>query len=270
MTDSTVDLSIIILSWNTRDLTVACLTALKGCLEAFPSSAEVIVIDNASADDSVDALQCDFPWVDLHINDDNVGYARGVNQGLDLARGRRVMLLGSDTEVRGETLPLLWAFLDEHPDVGMVAPRCVDPDGTLQRGCMRFPNLMTALYYDTFLEKVSPNNTTLHRYFYKDWDHLGTRAVDQPPATCVMVRREVIDEVGPMDRRLWGASASFGRSARTPSGGPTDRCEHRTVTAGTPALAPPVAPPHLAAQPVQQQQQQQQQDVDPGVFAVPT
>ena len=203
MADPNVDLSVVVLSWNTHDLTVACLSALKDRLDAWPRSTEVIVIDNASSDDSAATIERDFKWVQLHINAENVGYARGVNQGLALAKGCRVMLLGSDTEVRGETIPSLWDFLDGHPDVGMVAPKCVDPDGTLQRGCMRFPDLKTALYYDTLLEKLSPDNTALNRYFYKDWDHVGTRSVDQPPATSVMVRREVIDEVGPMDKRLW-------------------------------------------------------------------
>lgn len=203
MIESSPDLSIVILSWNTRDLTAACLRSLKNCLDTWSVSTEVVVIDNASDDDSASVIERDFSWVQLHVNSENVGYARGVNQGIEEARGHRVMLLGSDTEVRGDTLPILWDFLDAHPEVGMVAPRCVDPDGGLQRGCMRFPDLKTALYYDTLFEKLSPENKTLHRYFYKDWDHIGTRSVEQPPATCVMVRREVIDEVGPMDKRLW-------------------------------------------------------------------
>lgn len=203
MTENPVDLSIVILSWNTCELTVACLSALKARLEGWDRTAEIIVIDNASDDESVATLTRDFAWVDLYENPENVGYARGVNQGLRLATGRRIMLLGSDTEVRGDTLSTLWNFMDEHPDVGVVAPRCVDPDGTLQRGCMRFPDLKTALFYDTCLEQWCPDSPTLRRYFYKDWDHLGTRAVDQPPATCIMVRREVVDEVGPMDRGLW-------------------------------------------------------------------
>lgn len=197
------DTSIVMLSWNTRDYTRAALQALERVRAAGRIDLEAIVIDNASEDDSVAAVAGEFPWVRLYRNAENVGYARGVNQGLRLARGRTVTLLGSDTEVRPGTLETMLAFLDAHPDVGAVAPRLVDPDGTAQRACMRFPDLKTALWYDTPLEAWKPDNRVLDRYHYRDWSHDEDREVDQPPGTCLMVRRETIDEIGPMDRRLW-------------------------------------------------------------------
>lgn len=197
------DVSTIILSWNTRDLTKACLEALRSCRAGSPLTHETIVIDNASADDSVAMIRSEFPEVRLFKNDANLGYAKGVNQGLKLARGRFLMLLGSDTEVRPRTIEAMARFLEEHADVGAVAPRLVYPDGRPQRSCMRFPNLETALWYDTFLELWKPENDVLRSYFYKDWNHEGSREVDQPPGTCLLVRREVVEAVGPMDRKLW-------------------------------------------------------------------
>lgn len=197
------DLSIVMLSWNTRDLTCAALEALRGCAAASPHSYEIVVLDNASDDDSVAVIGERFPEVRLYRNDENLGYARGVNQGLELATGRFICLLGSDTEVRPGTFERMIDFMASHPEVGGVAPRLVNPDGSPQRACMRFPDLKVALWYDTWLEAKWPKNKVLDHYHYRDWAHDEDRSVDQPPGTCFMIRREVYDEVGPMDRKLW-------------------------------------------------------------------
>ncbi len=203
MEPDTPDLSIIILSWNTLELTRACLRELSRCRERSPLRYEILVIENASEDGSLEMIRDEFPDVRLYRNPENLGYARAVNQGLRLATGRRLVLLGSDTEVRPGTLERMDRFLEENPGVGAVAPRLVNADGSLQRACMRFPDLKVALYYDTFLEKFFPENRTLKRYFYKDWSHDATRSVDQPPGTCLMVRRATYADVGGMDRKLW-------------------------------------------------------------------
>lgn len=195
------DLSVVVLSWNTRDLLAECLDALdrgRGALVV-----EVIVIDNGSRDASADMVASRYPWARLIRNSENRGYAAGVNQGLALATGARVCLLGSDTRGEPDALPRLCAFLDAHPKAGAVAPRLVNPDGTTQRACMRFPTLKTVLYWDTFLAKWFPNAPELRRYQYLDWDHRGTRLVDQPPGTCLVLPRAALDRLGPMDERLW-------------------------------------------------------------------
>jgi GT2 family glycosyltransferase len=194
-------LSVIVLSWNTKQYLSNCLKALRTTLVDVHH--EVIVIDNASSDGSPQFVQTEFPEVRLQINPDNRGYAIGVNNGLALSRGAYVCLLGSDTEVQPKTLSGLIAFLEQHPDVGAAAPPLLGFDGSRQRACMRFPKLVTALFWDTPLHYWFPNGKELTRYQMKDWDHVGTRAIDQPPGTCFMVRRSVIDQVGPMDERLW-------------------------------------------------------------------
>jgi hypothetical protein len=195
------DLSVIVLSWNTRELLGECLAALdrgRGSL-----SVEVVVVDNASADGSADEVAARFPWARLIRNVTNRGYAGGVNDGLAAATGRLVCLLGSDTRVAPDALTRLCAFVDGRPDAGAVAPRLVNPDGSTQRACMRFPTLRTVLYWDTFLARWSPGGRELARYRYTDWDHRGTREVEQPPGTCLVVPRRTVDELGPMDERLW-------------------------------------------------------------------
>ncbi len=195
------DLSIVVLSWNTKTLLGECLDAIdkgRGGL-----AVEVIVIENASVDGSGDLVAATYPWVRLERNSENVGYARGVNQGIRLAEGRYVCLLGSDTRVATDALPALVAFLVQHPDVGAVAPRLMNLDGSVQRACMRFPRLATVFIWDTFLQRWFPNAKELRRYQYLEWDHRGTRQVEQPPGTCLVVPRAVIDQVGLMDEKLW-------------------------------------------------------------------
>ncbi len=198
---SAADLSIVILSWNTKELVRECLTALRGASDGLRT--EIVVIDNASEDGSPDLIAAEFPEVVLVRNAENRGYAPGVNQGIARSTGRRVCLLGSDTRVRPGTFEALCAFLDAHPTAGAVAPPLLNPDGSRQCGCKRFPTLGLVAFWDLPPHRWFPDAGVLRRYEMKDWDHMGTREVDQPPGTCFLVRREVIDRVGPMDEKLW-------------------------------------------------------------------
>lgn len=194
-------LSIVIPSWNTRELLRACLASLRRA--AKPGACEVIVVDNASADGSADMVASDFPEVVLQRNAANEGFARGCNQGIRAARGEHVLLLNADTEVGEDALVRMVAFLDANPEYGAVAPRLVNPDGSTQRSCMRFPNLWTPLFFATPLERWLPESRELVRYFMRDWDHEDERDIDQPPAACLLLRKRVLDEVGPFDEELW-------------------------------------------------------------------
>ncbi|MAG58420.1 MAG: hypothetical protein CMJ83_19200 [Planctomycetes bacterium] len=198
---SAPDLSVVILSWNTRQLVAECLEALQGARDGL--DVEVVVVDNGSHDGSPDMIAERFPDVVLEPNAENRGYAGGVNQGIARATGRRVCLLGSDTRVKPGTFRALIDHLDAHPEVGAVAPPLLNDDDSYQAACMRFPTIRTALWWDTPLNHLWPESKELRRYQMKDWDHRGTREIDQPPGTCFMVRREVLDEVGVMDERLW-------------------------------------------------------------------
>ena len=196
-----VELSVVVLSWNTRELLRECLDGLRDAMDGL--SVEIVVIDNASEDGSADMVAESYPEVILERNPDNRGYAIGVNQGIRLSTGEKICLLGSDTRMRAGTLLTLCQFLDAHPGVGAVAPPLLNDDGTYQSACMRFPTLKTALWWDTPLEHFWPESRELRRYKMEDWDHTGSRDVDQPPGTCFMVLRAVVEDVGFMDERLW-------------------------------------------------------------------
>jgi hypothetical protein len=194
------ELSIVIPSWNTRELLARCLASIDA---AQMPDTEVIVVDNASADGSADMVAARFPRAQLVRNAENEGFARGCNQGMRMASGEALLLLNADTEIEGTALVDMLAFLRAHPEHGAVAPRLVNPDGTTQRACMRFPGLWTPLFFGTPLERWLPRSRELERYFLRDWDHGDERDVDQPPAACLMLRRAALDEVGLFDEDLW-------------------------------------------------------------------
>jgi GT2 family glycosyltransferase len=133
-----VDLSIIIVNWNTRDLLAQCLQSLQDTVEA---SLEVWVVDNNSADDSVDVVRERFPQTRLITNAENVGFVRANNQALSRCQGRYVLLLNSDTQALPGSLDEALRFMDQHPQAGLAGVRLVNADGSFQASFTPFPNL---------------------------------------------------------------------------------------------------------------------------------
>jgi GT2 family glycosyltransferase len=193
--------SIVVLSWNTRELLDACLSSLRAVAAELPF--EVIVVDNDSADGSADMVAQRHPEVRLVRNATNEGYAIGNNTGAAGARGDLLLLLNSDTEVRPGALATLVRFLDGHPAHGACAPRLDNPDGTPQTSCKAFPTLLTCVFFDTVFERWFPDNRVIPRYFMADFDHEHSRDVDQPPGAAFLVRRALWEELGGFDPELW-------------------------------------------------------------------
>lgn len=190
-----VDLSVVILSWNVRDLLRQCLQSVTcgGRL-----TAEIIVVDNASSDGSPDMVRAEFPSVRLIANATNRGYTGGNNDGIAAAAGRYVMILNPDAHVRGDALTAMVAYANAHPDVGALGPQLLNPDGSVQSSRRRFPTMMTALFESTWLQPVAPRGV-LRRYYMLDRTDDETQEVDWVMGACIMVRREVIQQVGGLD-----------------------------------------------------------------------
>lgn len=193
-------LSVVVLSWNTKALTLACLQALHA--ETPRHVREVIVVDNGSQDGSADAIAAAFPAVRLLRNADNRLYAAGNNQGVAQAQGEFVCTLNSDTEVRPGALDALVDFLRAHPGHGAVAPKLVDPDGSVQHACQRFPTLATALCFDSWWGSFWPGSRIQARYLMRDFDHLGACDVDQPPGAVFVMRTAEWRAFGGFDEQL--------------------------------------------------------------------
>jgi GT2 family glycosyltransferase len=165
-----VDLSIIIVNWNVYELLRRCLLSLsRGDSQgALASTAEVVVVDCASSDGSVEMVRREFPWVQLIASDENLGYARGNNLGMTRATGRHLMILNPDTEIMDDALATMVRYLDEHPAVGALGPGLRYPDGTLQSSRRRFPTLATAFFESTLLHQWFPYNRVARRYHLAD------------------------------------------------------------------------------------------------------
>lgn len=197
-TPATLDCSIIIVNWNVCAL-------LRHCLASLPDAAgsrlryEVIVVDNASDDDSVAMVRAEFPAVRLRANATNRGFSGGNNDGIRAGRGRTLLLLNPDTEMRPGSLAALLATLDAAPDVGLVGPRLLNPDGSVQPSRRRFPTLATALLESTPLQPYLPNHPLLRRYYVADRPDDREQEVDWITGACMLVRREVIAQVGGFD-----------------------------------------------------------------------
>jgi GT2 family glycosyltransferase len=192
------DLSICVVNWNTRTLLADCLHSIFADEQGV--TFEVIVVDNASYDGSADMVRARFPQVYLIANDENVGFARANNQAFKLARGRHALLLNSDTVVLPGALQKLVNYLDGHPQVGVVGPKLLNPDGTFQRSCWRgFPSLRSALVEAFFLWRLVPRSQLVRSSELLDPSGDEPMEVDHVLGACMMVRREVINQIGGMD-----------------------------------------------------------------------
>jgi GT2 family glycosyltransferase len=187
-------ISIIIVSWNVRDL-------LRACLASLPlggPDVEVIVIDSASADGTPAMVAAEFPAVRLVASDQNLGYAGGNNLGLGHARGRYLFVLNPDTELRPGALDALRAYLDAHPRVGAAGPQVLRPDGTPQPTRRRFPTLGLAFFESTWLQRLAPRGW-LRRYYAEDLPDGQAVAVDWVVGAALFVRRAAYEQVGGLD-----------------------------------------------------------------------
>jgi N-acetylglucosaminyl-diphospho-decaprenol L-rhamnosyltransferase len=218
-----IDLSIIIVSWNVRDLLAACLESIAAAPFVFvapdggshsPNNsllsargergqggevyAEVIILDSASTDGSPYMIRHRFPWVRLIEEEENVGFTRGSNIALEAAIGRHLLLLNPDTVVHGDALNLLVDYLDAHPDVGIVGPRVLNDDGTTQSTRRRFPTLATAIFESTWLQGYAPRRI-LDDFYMNDRPDEDTFDVDWVQGCALMARRAVYDAIGPLD-----------------------------------------------------------------------
>lgn len=189
-----IELSIIIVSWNTVDLLDACLASIM----AHPPDRrfEVIVVDNASTDGSTQMVRRQHPDVTLLENEKNVGFARANNQGLRQAVGRHLLLLNPDTEVRPDALETLFRFLEEHESAGAAGARILNPDETLQHSCYPAPTLLNEWLHLFHLDRE-------RRQGMESWDVTQPRAVEVLLGACIMVRREALDNVGFLDERFF-------------------------------------------------------------------
>jgi GT2 family glycosyltransferase len=188
-------LSIVIVNWNTRNLLRSCLQSVK---EETNISHEVWVVDNGSTDGSPEMVRNEFPDVHLIANSDNKGFAAANNQALPLCTGEYILLLNSDTVVLEGALDSMVAHMHANPNVGGLGCKLLNADGSLQPSAHRFYSTARSLVENRLAHMVWPKkhaNTPLLSF----WDHSTVRRVDWVCGAVLMLRREVIREVGLLD-----------------------------------------------------------------------
>ena len=192
-----MDLSIVIVTWNTKEVLLDCLASLErevlGRRDPGRIEVETLVVDNGSSDGTVAEVRARFPWAQVIALPENLGFAAGNNVGLRKCSGRHAVLLNSDTVLRHDALEACVRFLDAHPDVGVVGPQLLNPDGSKQNSIHNFPSLVTELVPKGLLEVLMPR-----RFPSKRFEHAGPIDVEAVLGACLVVRREVLEQVGPM------------------------------------------------------------------------
>lgn len=197
-----MDLSVIIVSYNTKLLTLDCLQSVFASETEY--AYQVILVDNASRDGSAEAARENFPQVLIIENPDNVGFAKANNQAITLAAGRYVLLLNSDTVVQPDTFQKMIAYMDGHSHTGAAGCKVILPDGSLDKACKRgFPTPSASFYYLFGLSRLFPANPRFNRYHLGHLDPDMKHSVDCLVGAFMVVRMETIRQVGRLDEAFF-------------------------------------------------------------------
>jgi GT2 family glycosyltransferase len=201
-------LAIIIVSYNSKEFLSACLDTLKVAVEGI--TATVWVVDNGGNDGTADWVKQHYPWCEVIDSRENGGYSFGNNLGLKAAgfpnepRFRYAMLLNPDTETPPDALHKMLAYMESHPDVGVLGPRLELADGSLDLACRRGePTPLTSFYYIFGMSRIFPNSVRLARYNMTFLPETQTADVDSVVGACMLMRGEALQKAGLMDESFF-------------------------------------------------------------------
>lgn len=206
---SVVDLSIITVPWNVKDLVRKNFRAIYKNTRNI--TFEVISVDNDSKDGTTDMVRSEFPDVKAIFNDYNAGFAKANNQGIKISKGRYVLLLNPDMQVKEGTLENMVKWMDAHPEAGVAGCKLVKPDGSIVSHVRRYPQLLDQIAIILKLPHIFPG--IINKYMYRDFDYDKEQVVDSIRGSFFMIRREVLDKLGGLDERyfLWFEEVDFCR-----------------------------------------------------------
>lgn len=196
-----MDFSVIIVSWNAKNYLSECLQSLNKYSSKY--DAEIIVVDNASTDGSPSMVQEQFPRVKLIINENNYGFAKGNNLGINQSSGKYIFLINPDVIVKDECIEKMMAYMDVHPDIGILGPKILDPCGNTQRSCMEFPSLWNTFYSAFGLHIILGKFRFFGGQMMTYWPHNSIRQVDVINGCFWMIRKEALNKAGLLDERFF-------------------------------------------------------------------
>jgi len=201
MTNSTVDLSVVIVTWNAKKYIGACLSSIQE--QSTCTSMETIVVDNHSSDGTPDMVRKDYPGVILIENDSNLGFARANNVGIRISRGKCLFLINPDVIVLPHCLERLAAHINREPSIGLAGPRMLAPNGSVQRSTMRFPTPWNSICRALALDRIFKGSKTFGGFLMSDFQHDRIVDVDILNGWFWAARREAVDRVGLLDETLF-------------------------------------------------------------------
>lgn len=197
-----LDLSICSVTYRAKDLLRTCLQSVYENTRTIRF--EIIVVDNNSHDGTVEMVREIFPNVQLIVNDYNAGFTRPNNQALKVSRGRYALLLNNDTFVLPHALERVVQFMDAHPEAGICTPKVLNRDGTLQKQCRRsFATPWDLICYFFGLSALFPKSPLFARYLVTYKDENSPHVVDAVSGSCMLIRRQVMDDIGLLDERFF-------------------------------------------------------------------
>lgn len=193
-----MQLSIIIVNFNSNNYLGKCLESIY----ANPPDCdfEVIVVDNASTDDSISIVKNVFPQVDIILNENNKGFSAANNIGIKASQGKYILLLNHDTLIRNNALNVLLDFMSNNPDVGACGPKILNSDGTIQHQCKRgFPTPLSTLVHMAGFNKLMPKSKLFGHYLMTYIDINQINEVDSLSGSCMLIRKEILVNIGGLD-----------------------------------------------------------------------
>ena len=216
-----MDLSIVILNYKMKGLVKQC---IKGIVAAQPQlDYEIVVVDNNSGDGVLEMVQALFiqttsadtqsslpipkglkiPSIRTIQAPSNGGFAVGNNLGMQQSHGKYVVVMNPDIAIVPDALEQMYKFMEQHQDVGIISPRLINPDGSVQYSCRRFPNLLTPLYRRTLFGNLVSAKKSIDHYLMRDFDHQHTVDVDWLFGACLVIRKSMLDQAGMFDERFF-------------------------------------------------------------------
>lgn len=194
-------LAVVIIHYNSSADLDRCLESLVAYAPAVEH--DVYIVDNQSTDEGLEAVHRRYPQYQWLFNNENLGYSRGANLGMNQVEADYYLILNPDIVVQPGALDNLLAFAERTPRAGIVGPQLLNEDHTIQDSCRRFYTLKTLLLRRTFLGRIFPDSETVRRHLMQDFDHRSSRPVDWVIGGCMLVRRTAMERTGPMDERFF-------------------------------------------------------------------
>lgn len=198
---SNTDLSIIIVNWNVKDLLRECLKSIYNTASGI--SFEIFVVDNASADGSIEMVKEEFPQVELIANKENLGFSKANNQAVKISNGKYILFLNPDTVVHPKAIEMMVNFLNANKNCGAVGPMIINGQGKIDpTGARNFPTVLFVFFNVMHLDKFFSKSKLFGRHLMTWWDHKDSRSISCLSGACMLVRREILEEVNFFDEKL--------------------------------------------------------------------